>query len=182
MLAGDVIDEPDLRILMSGRWLLPLMAHVAGAGGGSRFAVMLAATGASRSALAASLTALAEAGWLARNPGHGHPLRPEYVLTPAGEPVAAFCAQVMAGRARLGLEPGQLSRWSLPLVARLDGGKARFSALRDALRPVTPRALSLTLKQLLAVDLVDRALENDFPPIPIYALTERGRELAVAMR
>ena len=167
---------------MAGRWLLPLMAHVAEAGGGARFAAMRAATGASRSALAASLAALAEAGWLARNSGHGHPLRPEYVLTPAGEPVAAFCQGVMAGRERLGLEPGMLSRWSLPLVARLDGGTARFSALRDSLRPVTPRALSLTLKQMLQADLVDRALEDHFPPIPIYALTGRGRELAAAMR
>ncbi|HTU10273.1 MAG TPA: helix-turn-helix domain-containing protein [Allosphingosinicella sp.] len=177
-----MISDAQLRTLMAGRWLLPLLAHVAGTGGGSRFAAMLAATGASRSALAASLAALAEAGWLARNPGHGHPLRPEYVLTPAGEPVAAFSAQVMAQRARLGLEPGMLSRWSLPLVARLDSGTQRFSMLRDALRPVTPRALSLTLKQMLAAELVDRALEDDFPPIALYGLTGRGRELAAAMR
>lgn len=167
---------------MAGRWLVPLMAHVAGAGGGSRFAAMLAALGASRSALTASLAALQAAGWLARNPGHGHPLRPEYVLTPAGEPIAAFCAQVMTQRVKLGLEPGQLSRWSLPLVARLDREKARFSTLRDSLRPVTPRALSLTLKQLLGVGLVDRALEDEFPPIAIYGLTARGRDLAAALR
>jgi len=167
---------------MAGRWLVPLMAHVAGAGGGSRFAAMLAALGASRSALTASLAALQEAGWLARNPGHGHPLRPEYVVTPAGEPIGTFCAQVMAQRAKLGLEPGQLSRWSLPLVARLDRKRARFSTLRDSLRPVTPRALSLTLKQMLSVGLVDRALEDEFPPIAIYGLTGRGRELAAAMR
>jgi len=181
MVASDMIAEPDLRTLMSGRWLLPLMAHVAGAGGGSRFAVMLAATGASRSALTASLASLQDAGWMARNPGHGHPLRPEYVLTAAGGPVAAFCAQVMTQREKLGLEPGQLSRWSLPLVARLDREKSRFSTLRDSLRPVTPRALSLTLKQLLSVDLVDRTLADDFPPIAIYGLTGRGRELAASM-
>jgi len=167
---------------MAGRWLLPLLAHVAGAGGGSRFATMLAATGASRSAVAASLAALTEAGWLARNAGHGHPLRPEYVLTGEGEAVAVFSAQVMAAREKLGLEPGQLSRWSLPLVARLDRETARFSMLRDSLRPVTPRALSLTLKQMLVVDLIDRALEDEFPPIAIYGLTGRGQALAAAMR
>ena len=176
-----MIDDADLRRLTAGRWLVPLMAHV-GEEHGSRFAVMLARLGLSRSVLAASLTALQEAGWLVRNPGHGHPLRPEYVLTPAGEPVAAFCRQVMAQRERLGLEHGQLPRWSLPLIARLDGENARFSALRDALRPVTPRALSLTLKQMLQVDLIDRALEDEFPPIAIYGLTGRGRELAAAMR
>ena len=176
-----MIADADLRTLTAGRWLLPLMAHVA-AEHGSRFAVMLARLGLSRSALAASLAQLQAAGWLERNPGHGHPLRPEYVLTRAGAPVAAFCLKVMATRERLGLEPGQLPRWSLPLVARLGRDSARFSALRASLRPVTPRALSLTLKQMLAVDLVSRALADEFPPIAIYGLTGRGERLAEAMR
>ena len=126
-----MIDEADLRRVKAGRWLMPLMAHLAEPGA-SRFAVMLGRLELSRSALAASLTQLAEAGWIRRNPGHGHPLRPEYVLTAAGEPVAAFCQRVMAQRERLGLEPAGLPRWSLPVVARLEGDRARFSALRTA--------------------------------------------------
>jgi DNA-binding HxlR family transcriptional regulator len=177
-----MIGDEDLRRLTAGRWLVPLLAHVAEAGGGSRFAAMLAQLGPSRGALAASLAALQEAGWIARNPGHGHPLRPEYVLTPAGGSIAAFCANLMRQRERLGLEPGQLPRWSLPIVARLDGARTRFNMLRDALAPVTPRALSLTLKQMLTIDLVDRALEDEFPPIAIYGLTSRGQDLAAAMR
>ena len=176
-----MIAEADLRRLVAGRWLVPLMALV-GAEEGARFAVMLARLGLSRSALAASLAQLQEAGWLRRNPGHGHPLRPEYILTPAGEPIAAFAMKVMEERRRLGLEPDQMPRWSLPLIARLDDDRARFTALQSALRPVTPRALSLTLKQMLSVDLVDRALEDEFPPIAIYGLTARGARLAAAMR
>lgn len=176
-----MLDEADLRRIAAGRWLAPILAHVAEQGG-SRFAVMLVQVGLSRSALAASLAQLQEAGWLMRNPGHGHPLRPEYVLTDAGIPVAAFCRRLMAQRERLGLEPGQMSRWSLPIVAQLDPDPARFTELRAALAPVTPRALSLTLKQMLSVDLVDRALEASFPPVPIYGLTPRGRRLAEPLR
>jgi len=176
-----MIDEADLRMLGAGRWLAPLMAHF-GAEGGARFAVLLARIGLSRSALAASLTQLQAADWLTRNRGHGHPLRPEYLLTAKGAPIAAFAARLMAQRERLGLEPPQLPRWSLPVILRLDGGPARFSAIRRALPPVTPRALSLTLKQMLATDLIDRALEPDFPPIAIYGLTRRGAGLAGAMR
>ena len=176
-----MIADADLRTLISGRWLVPLLAHV-GEAEGSRFAIMLVSLGLSRSALAASLDQLQQAGWLRRNPGHGHPLRPEYILTGAGEPVAAFCMKVMAEREKLGLEPGQLPRWSLPLIWRLGDDRARFSTLRNALQPVTPRALSLTLKQMLTVNLVDRALEDDFPPIAIYGLTGRGERLAAAMR
>lgn len=176
-----MIRDPDLRRLGAGRWLMPLMGRL-DEEGGARFAALLAALGLSRSALAASLQQLIDAGWLRRNSGHGHPLRPEYVLTPAGEPIAAFCRRVMAQRARLGLEPAQLPRWSLPLVARLGEEKARFGALGAALAPVTPRALSLTLKQLLAVELVDRTVVEDFPPVASYGLTGRGRSLAAAMR
>jgi DNA-binding HxlR family transcriptional regulator len=175
-----MIADADLRMLVAGRWLVPLMAHV-GAEEGSRFAVMLARIGLSRSALAASLAYLQEAGWLRRNSGHGHPLRPEYILTPAGEPIAAFCMKVMAQREQLGLDPAQMPRWSLPLISKLGRDRARFSALRASLAPVTPRALSLTLKQMLSVDLIDRALEDEFPPIAIYGLTGRGFRLAEAM-
>ena len=88
----------------------------------------------------------------------------------------------MAERERLGLEPSGLPRWSLPLIARLDGERSRFTSLRTALAPVTPRALSITLKQMLSVELIERDLEADFPPVPIYALSGRGRRLAQAMR
>ena len=176
-----MIAEKDLRTLTAGRWLVPLLACV-GRANGARFAEMLARLGLSRSALASSLAALQEAGWLRRNPGHGHPLRPEYVLTEAGAPIAAFAIRVMTTRERLGLEPAQMPRWSLPIVARLGGERARFSALRASLAPVSPRALSLTLKQLLSTGLVDRALEDEFPPIAIYGLTGRGLRLAEAMR
>jgi DNA-binding HxlR family transcriptional regulator len=176
-----MIDDSQLRILISGRWLIPLMAHLA-AEKGSRFAVMLAQLGPSRSALAAGLDQLRLAGWLDRNAGHGHPLRPEYVLSEDGLPIAEFCRGVMAMREQLGLGPAALPRWSLPVVMRLDRNPARFSALRNALAPVTPRALSLTLKQMLSTELVGRALEDEFPPIAIYSLTARGSSLAQALR
>lgn len=174
-----MIASHDLRRLTAGRWLLPIMAHV-GAADGSRFAAMLARLGLSRSVLAASLTQLIEAGWLARNPGHGHPLRPEYVLTRAGRAIAATAAQIATAREALGLAPDELSRWALPAAARMAQGPARFSELRAALAPVTPRALSLALKQMEAAGLVDRRLAGTYPPTATYALTGKGRRLAAA--
>jgi DNA-binding HxlR family transcriptional regulator len=38
---------------------------------------------------------------VSRNPGYGHPLRPEYVLTPAGARVAPACALLVDGLAAL---------------------------------------------------------------------------------
>ncbi len=175
-----MVSNADLKRLTAGRWLLPLMALV-GERQGARFAEMLGGLGLSRSVLSASLAQLIEAGWLQRNPGHGHPLRPEYVLADAGRPAAAFAAGVTAAREALGLAPDLLSRWALPAVNRLAQGPCRFSTLRAALAPVTPRALSLALKQMQAAGLIDRTLEESYPPIAIYALTARGERLARAM-
>jgi DNA-binding HxlR family transcriptional regulator len=132
--------------------------------------------------LAGTLEQLLRRGWLERNPGHGHPLRPEYVLTEAGRPVGAWCERVMEERRCLGLDPDRLGRWSLPLVARLDRRWERFSWLEARLSPISPRSLSLGLKQLLDARLAERRLEDAFPPRPLYGLTGRGQRLAAAMR
>jgi DNA-binding HxlR family transcriptional regulator len=88
----------------------------------------------------------------------------------------------MEQRRNLGLDHGCLGRWSLPLVARLDRRWAQFSWLQAQLSPISPRSLSLGLKQLLEVGLVDRRLEDAFPPKPLYGLTTRGQRLARAMQ
>ena len=175
-----MISHDDIRRLSAGRWLIPILAHM-GREGGARFGALVRQLGVSRSVLSRHMEALETAGWLCRNPGHGHPLRPEYLLTEAGRPVAAWCERVMEERRRLGLEADALGRWSLPVLLGLDRSWKRFSALEAQLRPITPRALSLTLKQMLSLRLVERRLENAFPPLPLYGLSGRGQRFARAL-
>jgi len=138
-----MISTPTLVLLSRSRWFIPVLAMVA-RDDGARFAALARQLGAGKSALSAALTGLQEQGWIARNPGHGHPLRPEYILTEEGHSLGVWCLQLTEQRRTLGLEPDALTRWSLPIVAQLDGRWERFSTLQDALTPVTPRALSLT--------------------------------------
>ncbi len=175
-----MLASEDLAWLMGSRWFLPLLA-LTSREEGVRLALVTARLGLSRSMLARVLELLLAKGWLTRNPGHGHPLRPEYVLTEAGRPVGAWCERVMAERERMRLDPAALGRWSLPVIGRLDRSWKRFSTLESELRPITPRSLSLTLKQLLGGGLVERRLEDAFPPIPLYGLTGGGHRLARAM-
>ncbi|HWK42142.1 MAG TPA: winged helix-turn-helix transcriptional regulator [Croceibacterium sp.] len=170
----------DLIRLSSGRWLVPLLALASGQDG-LRFAEVLHRLGLARGVARASLDALVAGGWLARNSGHGHPLRPEYVLTQRGVAAGVWAEQVMAAREALGLAPDALTRWTLPLAGRLATGEARFGEISTALSPVSPRALSLTLKGALAHRLIGRRLEDRFPPVPVYALTSRGSDLARAI-
>ncbi len=173
------MDTETLGKLTASRWFVPTMA-MAAEQGGFRVAALLHRLGTSRSMVRRVVDQLVAHGWIAANPGHGHPLRPEYVPTAEGKRIGLWCARVMAVRRRLGLEPQNLGRWSLPVLGSLGAEWRRFSELEQALAPVTPRALSQTLKQLVGHRLVTRRLQESYPPSAIYGATERGRLLASA--
>lgn len=174
-----VLTSAILQRLAAGRWTIPVLALLSREQG-SRFAVIERRFSLSRNSLTRTLAYLREQGWVMPNPGHGHPLRPEYVLTDSGRAVGAACERIEDVRVRLGLEAPELSRWTLP-VARGLGEWTRFNALQLRLAPVTPRALSLTLQAMIGQDLVTRRLEDRFPPMALYGLTGRGAELAGAV-
>ena len=115
-----------------------------------------------------------------RNPGHGHPLRPEYILTGEGARIAEIAARQLTAQAQFGLAPGTLTRWGLPILHALDAGHERFNHVSRLLTPASPRALSQGLRTLAANHLVKRALIDDYPPISRYSLTENGLILARA--
>ena len=171
--------NPLLIQLGSHRWLVPLLADLA-AHRGARFVELLHRLGLSRDSLTRTLNAAAAQGWVQRNPGHGHPLRPEYILTEAGKAAAARAATIAAAQGAIGLPPGATTRWSLPLVAGIGAGHDRFNALSRLLAPATPRALSQGLAALGEHGLVRRELLDLRPPASRYALTDNGRLLAAA--
>lgn len=175
-----VLSPAALRVLTASRWAIPVLALLSREQG-SRFAVIERRFGLSRHSLTRTLAYLREQGWVMPNPGHGHPLRPEYVLTDGGRAVGAACERIEDARARLGLEAPGLSRWTLPVTGGLTDEWTRFNALQARLAPVTPRALSLTLQAMIGQELVKRRLEDRFPPVPLYGLTGRGEELAGAI-
>lgn len=168
---------PDLvRQLSASRWIIPVLAAMA-VEHGSRFGSLARRLSISRTILSQTLDRLEQHGWVARNPGHGHPLRPEYLLTGPGQRVAAWSQRMMEQRDLLGLEQRTIGRWSLPLVHDLGHEWKRFSAIQHGLAPITPRALALELTGLRAASLVDQRL-----PQRLYGLTATGRNLAAAIR
>jgi len=171
-----VIGEADIRELGTGRWTVPLLALLL-AEDGARFAALVGTLGIARDSLSRTLAHAIERGWVSRHEGYGHPLRPEYVLTPHGRAIAAACARMMAVRHRLGLEPHSLPRWSLPILGRLRREPVRFSDLLGNLAPITPRALSLNLKQMVDGRLITRSVAPVCPPSALYGLAEPGHEL-----
>jgi len=159
------------------RWSLPVLAEV-GRTGGSRFATLTARLGVTGESLRRTLAYLQDEGLVERNPGYGHPLRPEYVLTAAGRAVAPRVRRLHAALA--GHEDVVLKKWSLPVLAELDRPR-RFSELRARL-PATPRALAIALKDLENAGLVRRTVTSDHPPQVRYAAARSAQRIAAAAR
>jgi DNA-binding HxlR family transcriptional regulator len=168
-----------LAALGQHRWMVPLLAELARSGG-ARFVELRHRLGLPRDSLARTIDAAIAAGWAIRNPGHGHPLRPELILTSAGLALAEVALHLAEALTAQGLGPAALSRWSLPVIRVLAGGQERFNDLARSLPGASPRALSQALQKLVANDLVGRSIEAGYPPTSRYRLTERGLALARA--
>src|SRR5215813_4695568 len=146
--------------LFHHRWAPPALALLDDRSG-ARFVELQRTLDVGRESLRRALDALIELGLVRRNPGYGHPLRPEYVLTPDGEEAASRCARLLAA---VDDEADVILRkWSLPVLVALRGN-ARFSELREALPGITARALALALKDLERAGLVTRRVEETYPP------------------
>ena len=156
------------------RWTLPILAQLARTGG-SRFVPLAQQLGLSRDTLRQTLDALVDSDLVMRNPGYGHPTRPEYILTERGRRLAPACAQLLDHLRRKGIEEVVLKKWSLPILAAL-GAERRYCDLRRAVG-ATPRALTLALKELVRTGLVERRVHDGFPPSTTYRLTSQSRAL-----
>jgi DNA-binding HxlR family transcriptional regulator len=175
-------EPPPLPRLFHHRWSVPVLAEL-GRGNGGRFVNLSRRLGIGRESLRRTLDWLVGQGLVARNPGYGHPLRPEYVLTGRGAELAPACIQLMFALDALQAEHVGLNKWSMPIVAALDDlGDGRFGQLRDRLPPISPRALTLALKALSDAGLVERRVVDSFPPSTLYRLSRRARPIRPPLR
>lgn len=72
-------------------------------------------------------------------------------------------------------------RWTMATIYACSSGASRFNEFRQSLPGVSPTTLSERLEQLEAAGVVERRLVEGRPPHAEYALTARGRRLAIAI-
>lgn len=168
-------------LIVHHRWSLPVLAELSELGG-SKFVTLMHRLEVPRESLRVTLDALCDLGLVEPNPGHGHPMRPEYLLTAEGARVAPACAAIVSALRSIDAEEVALRKWSLPVVRGIADGEDRFNGLKAALPGVTARALSMALRALEAAGLVTRSIEGGRPPAPVYRLTPRARRLAPLLR
>lgn len=158
--------------ITSRAWAIPILASLH-AGVAGRQAPLIQATGASRTAFAQSMEHLIEIGLLERNPGYGHPLRPEFRLTPLGREAAALAHKIGSVS---GDENQDLLRrsWTLPVLASLHAPR-HFVDIKRNLITITDRALSHSLQSMEERDWVSRRVDEAArPPRPTYSAINTG--------
>ena len=146
-----------------------------------RQAPLLAATSASRTSFSSSLHHLVQLKLLERNPGHGHPLRPEFRLTQSGIEAAKTANRIVTAVPD-DAEFALLRRsWTVPILAVTDTPR-RFSVIKSDLATITDKALSTSLYQLETRDWLQREIDtSQRVPFPIYQATNKGFEISQAI-
>jgi DNA-binding HxlR family transcriptional regulator len=162
--------------LFHHRWAPPALALLAERGG-TRFVELQRRLDVGRDSLRRALDGLLELGFARRNPGYGHPLRPEYLVTNDGRRAGAICARVLEAHRDHDL---LLRKWTVPTLAQLTAAR-RFSELRATLPGVTPRALALALRDLEDARLVRRDVLDTRPPSTLYRATAAGARVTAAI-
>ena len=157
----------------SRAWSLNILALMH-AGTPGRQAPLLAASGAGRTAFAQSLGHLIDLGLVERNPGHGHPLRPEYRLTPKGAEIARVADRVARAVPRPSERDLLRRAWTIPVLAVSQEPQC-FTDIKNRLPPITDRALSQSLKLLQGRRWLERRIDPvTRPPRPLYQAANAG--------
>ena len=170
-----------LQNLFHHRWALPVLAELHRLRG-AKFVTLVNRLGANRATLRKTLDSLVAHGWVARNPGYGHPMRPEYVLTERGAAIAPACVRLLERAESLGCLAAATRKWPMPVLAATLAGATRFAEIRQSLPALTARALSLALTELQDAGLLERTIEPGHPPRTRYRCARPARTLAAPLR
>lgn len=135
------------------------------------FASLAGRMAASRDTLADTLAKLEGNGVVERqHPGK----RTVYALTPLGLRVGEKCLPMTALVAETGTLDIALKKWPMLVLTALGRGAKRYNEAKAALPGITARALAIALKDLQAAGLIDRTVEEGYPPAPLYVLSQLG--------
>jgi DNA-binding HxlR family transcriptional regulator len=160
----------------SRAWSLSILSNLH-SGVPGRQAALLSAIGASRTAFAQSMNHLIKIGLLERNPGHGHPLRPEFRLTQIGIQAAEIASQIHDVSR---IEDQDLLRrsWTLPILSSLQTPR-HFNEIKKKLITITDRALSQSLRSMEDRNWVHRSINSTArPPRSLYRAVNIGGKIS----
>lgn len=165
--------------LVHYRWALPILSELQ-RNNGCKFVTLVTRLKLSKDALSRTLNALIQQDLVMRNPGYGHPLRPEYILTAKGNQIGQAVFELTQTLERLEITEIALKKWSLPIVLVLQD-QPRFTDILEQLPGLTTRALALGLGMLGQAELLE-PFEGIVGSRKSYRLNLYGQELAAKIK
>jgi len=173
------MDISTLVKLTSRAWSLDIL-ELLHSGIPGRQASLVSASGAGRTALAQSLGHLVDLRLLERNPGHGHPLRPEYRLTSKGVETAVIAGKIRRAAPEVAGRNLLRRAWTVPVLV-VSRSPRHFTEIKSELESITDRALSQSLKRLLELRWLQRTVDAAIiPSRPLYKATNVGAQISKA--
>ncbi len=174
-----VQDLTPLIELCHSRWVIPVIGEL-GSLAGAKLVTLANRLEIAQTTARRALDRAIALGWVRRNTGYGHPLRPEYLCTHKGSRISPRCVGLVASIEGAAATNLCARKWSIPILASIQGGAARFGELRNTLAPASDRALSLALRELNEGALIERLVQTEYPPAVSYRLTSVGTTIALA--
>jgi DNA-binding HxlR family transcriptional regulator len=170
------MDINELVKITSKAWSLTILSLIH-SGVPARQAPLLTASGATRTAFAQSLAHLADIGMVERNPGHGHPLRPEYRLTERGTRAAQLASRIQL-LAHTDDQPLLRRTWTIPILTCLHK-PSPYNEIKKALPLITDRALSMSLQSMQDHRWIERHVNQaQRPPRSVYHSVNNGEKIS----
>ncbi len=166
-----------LNMVFARRWAVPILAQLANSSG-CKFVTLTKNLDGARDSLKASLELLDTLGLVKPNAGHGHPMRPEYILTARGALISKPAASLVYALEKADTIELGLKKWSMPTLHAVDSGAERFNGIVDSLRSATDRAVSLALNDIQSMSMIQRTLIDSRPPRSAYTLTRKAKKLS----
>lgn len=167
--------------ITSRAWSLEILALLS-MGTPGRQAALISASGAGRTALVHSLRHLESLGLLQRNPGYGHPLRPEFKLTPIGLEAAILSKKIRKAVPEEHQRIILRRAWTVPILAVSQKPKY-FTDIKKQLGDITDRALSQSIKKLKHYHWLERTVDASvIPTRPIYQASNTGAIISKAAK
>ncbi|MED3729640.1 winged helix-turn-helix transcriptional regulator [Priestia endophytica] len=68
-------------------------------------------------------------------------------------------------------------KWTFLILRELFTGPKRFGEMQKSLKGVSPRTLSLRLKELENEEIITRKIYSEIPPHVEYSLTDKGKTM-----
>lgn len=162
-----------LPVLFHRRWAAPILAELHPEGG-AKIVTLARRTGATTQTARRTLDYLHGLELAFPNSGYGHPLRPEWLLAPRAAPLSEPCGELVQRLKRADAMELGLRKWSMPTLAAIAAGDDRFNAIFTSFAGVTPRAISLALRDMAAAAFIRREVVDGHPPSPVYTLAPAG--------